>query len=73
MSAPRIADDLVRVGVFTAGDLLSHFRLGTEEIDTYTGAVPLNTDDNLLIEFSAPRSLYTETRRVLKENDTRYG
>jgi len=72
MSNPRIADDLARVGVFSIGDMLAHFRLGTNAIGRYTNGVPLNTDDNLLIEFSAPRSLYAETRRSNERELARY-
>lgn len=62
MTQPKIAEDMARVNVFTIGDLLARFRLGTNELDSYAGEVALNTDDNLLIEFAAPKSLYAQTR-----------
>jgi len=37
------------------------FKLGTAEIADYVGAGPLNTDNNGLIEFAAPKTLYVDT------------
>lgn len=64
IQAPKIAKDLTRVNVKDPLDLLVKFRLGSEEIETYVGSGPLNTDDNGLIEFAAPKSLYLETASV---------
>lgn len=61
MSAPKIASDLARVGVRDPLDLFVKFRMGSEEIASYVGSSgPFNTDDNGLIEFAAPKSLYLE-------------
>ncbi len=54
--------DLRRVRVYTPEDLLSYFLFGTKEMARFTGKGPLNTDDNALIEFRAPKSLHYETR-----------
>jgi len=54
--------DLRRVRVYTPEDLLSYFLFGTKEMARFTGRGPLNTDDNALIEFRAPKSLHYETR-----------
>lgn len=65
MLAPKIASDLARVGIRDPLDLLVKFRLGSAEIDAYVGlSGPLNTDDNGLIEFAAPKSLSLETASV---------
>lgn len=61
MSAPAVAVDLGRVGVRDVFDLLSRFRLGDAEARTHAGHGPLNTDDNALIEFSAPWQVHLET------------
>jgi len=61
MARPAVAEDLRRVGVSGPLDLLVRFRLGGREASTYAGPGPHNTDDNALIEFAAPRSLYAET------------
>jgi spermidine synthase len=65
MANPSIRDDLARVGVHDPLDLLLPFRLGWREVSRFTGPGPLNTDDNGLLEFGAPRSLYRDT---LEEN-----
>ncbi|MBI4640574.1 MAG: fused MFS/spermidine synthase, partial [Candidatus Tectomicrobia bacterium] len=62
LSHERIRNDLRRVGVEGLYTLLAHFRLGSQEIPSYVGDAPLNTDDNALIEFSAPKDLYLNTR-----------
>jgi len=62
MSALDIAVDLGRVRVFGVPDLMSYFLMGTRELRAFAGEGPLNTDDNALIEFHAPRSLHFETR-----------
>ncbi|MBI3920339.1 MAG: fused MFS/spermidine synthase [Armatimonadetes bacterium] len=72
MQAQKVAADLARVQVFSLGDLLAHFRLGTNELRAYTGKAPINTDDNLLIEFAAPKSLYSNTRQKNERELTRY-
>jgi spermidine synthase len=64
MSLLDVSVDLRRVDVKSPPDLLSYFILGTREVEAFTGAGPLNTDDNALIEFQAPKSLHYETRGV---------
>lgn len=58
---PRRREDLKRVNVMDPLDLLARWRLGHREIMKYAGEGPLNTDDNALIEFAAPKSMYAET------------
>lgn len=57
MAAPAVAGDLARVGIGSARDLLAYFVLGDAGIAAYTAGATLNTDDNLWLEFSAPRSM----------------
>jgi len=66
MKRQRIRDDLARVDVHSAADLLSHFKMGAAAVRRFTGDGPLNTDDNALIEFSAPKTLHLDTQ---KSND----
>jgi len=61
LGEPAIARDLDRVGVQDAAGLAGRFRLGPREMVSLGGEGPLNTDDNGLIEFAAPRALYQET------------
>ena len=56
-----IAADLARVEIPDPYHLLALFRFGNEEIREFAGRARLNTDDNMLIEFSAPLSLHAET------------
>lgn len=55
LAEPKVAADLGRVKVKTAADLVSRLYMGTSELRRYTAGSDLNTDDNALIEFSAPR------------------
>jgi spermidine synthase len=61
LASEPIAADLGRVGIPDPYHLLAHFRLGSQEVTAFAGEAPLNTDDNMLIEFSAPRWLHSET------------
>lgn len=62
MSALAVKGDLVRVQVESIYDLLGVFRIGTRELAAWFGNAPLHTDDNALIEFSAPKDLYRDTQ-----------
>jgi spermidine synthase len=52
---PKIGADLVRIGTTRATDIVSRFYLGPDEVTTLAAGARLNTDDNALIEFNAPR------------------
>ncbi len=60
----EVAQDLARAQVHTVADLISYFKMGEEEIRALVARSVLNTDDNLLIEFSAPLYLATNTGRA---------
>ncbi|MBI3652374.1 MAG: fused MFS/spermidine synthase [Acidobacteria bacterium] len=51
----KIAGDLQRVQTYNVTDLLSRFYLGTDEVTAISAVAKINTDDNALIEFNAPR------------------
>jgi spermidine synthase len=46
-----------RGGFQSPHDVLSYLLLGPEELESFTAGSPTNTDDNALIEFTAPRDL----------------
>jgi spermidine synthase len=59
---PILAAELKRGGVESAEDVVSYLLLTPEEIPAFTAGSPVNSDDNALIEFSAPRDLLGSTR-----------
>lgn len=58
MNIPRIKRDLEGVDIHEVDDVLGLLRMGTREMLLYGVGAPLNTDDNALIEFAAPRDMY---------------
>jgi spermidine synthase len=46
-----------RGGFASPHDVMSYLLLGPDELESFTAGSPDNTDDNALIEFSAPRDL----------------
>jgi len=66
-AAALLEDDLVRqeelraIGVVTPYDLLAYFQMDGAALRELSDGVPRNTDDNMRIEFSAPRNLHRET------------
>lgn len=56
---PRLQKELKRAGVKGPEDFFGLFLLGTKEIPRFVGEGPLNTDDNAMIEYGAPRDLIT--------------
>ncbi len=58
---PDVAAELRLIEVEDAYDLLTYFQMERDTLDEFTMGAPLNTDDNMLIEFAAPKRLYEET------------
>ncbi len=56
---PKLAAELKRAKVKSPDDFLGLFLLGDDEIPQFVGPGALNTDDNALIEFAAPKDLLT--------------
>ena len=56
MEVPAIRDDLALVQMGTAEDLLSFSLMGTSGARAFGMGGALNTDDNVVLEFSAPES-----------------
>jgi spermidine synthase len=61
---PQVAADLKRIKTTQATDLLSRFYLGPQEVIHLTNGAGLNTDNNALIEFNAPRRVGTAEETV---------
>jgi spermidine synthase len=55
-ASPAIAADLRAVGMGSARQLLSYFLMGDAGVRAFAAGGRINTDDNLWLEFSAPRS-----------------
>lgn len=61
---PKIAADLKRINTIRPADLISRFYLGPEEVSKLSNGAALNTDNNALIEFNAPRRVGTAEETV---------
>jgi spermidine synthase len=59
--SPGAARDLGRLGLRDWAGVLGFYFLSEEEAERFAGTGPLNTDDRLALEFSAPRALYLDT------------
>ena len=58
--------ELRRIGTFRASDIISRFYLGPAEVTNLSAGARLNTDDNALIEFNAPRRVGTAEETVAR-------
>src|SRR5439155_20144646 len=58
------ARDLERIGIGDPGDLLAHYWIGGAELRSFLAPGPLNTDDNMLIEFAAPLRMLSRRPEV---------
>jgi spermidine synthase len=58
--------ELKRIGTSTAADIISRFYLGPAEVTNLSAGARLNTDDNALIEFNAPRRVGTTEETVAR-------
>ena len=56
--------ELKRGGVESAEDVIAYLLLTPDEIPAFTAGSPLNTDDDAIIEFGAPRDLLGSARGV---------
>ena len=54
---PATRAEAKRAGFASEHDVPSYLLLGPDELASFTAGAPLNTDDNALIEFNAPRDL----------------
>ncbi|NCG22000.1 MAG: hypothetical protein GWP91_23540 [Rhodobacterales bacterium] len=61
LSWDKAAAELALVDVEEPLDLVALFQLGREQIVEMSEDMPRNTDDNMRIEYSAPRNLHAQT------------
>jgi spermidine synthase len=61
-SDPATAAELRRGGVTSALELLALVIMTPTEVPAFTAGAPINTDDNALLEFGAPRDLLASGR-----------
>lgn len=62
---PQIQKDLKPYRIKYAEGLLSYFLLGEKDIEDFIRGARLNTDDQLLLEFNAPKFVYEETDQMI--------
>lgn len=58
---PVVGLDLDRSGIKTARELMRLQLIGGAQLTSFVRGAKLNTDDRPVIEFNAPRNMYTET------------
>lgn len=63
---PKIGADLNRINTTTAAEIISRFYLGPSEVTKLSAGAKINTDDNALIEFNAPRRVGTSEETVAR-------
>ncbi|MFY9556312.1 MAG: fused MFS/spermidine synthase [Blastocatellia bacterium] len=63
---PKAGAELARVDTTRASDIVSRFYLGPAEVTSLSRGANLNTDDNALIEFNAPRRVGTAEETVVR-------
>jgi len=63
---PTIATELKRISTSNAADLISRYYLGPADVTRLSAGAKLNTDDNALIEFNAPRRVGTAEETVVR-------
>jgi spermidine synthase len=66
IAVPAVASDLTMVEMGSVDDFLSYFVAGTRGLREFASIGVVNTDDNLRLEFSAPRSVGVS--RVMGDN-----
>ncbi|HXU08509.1 MAG TPA: fused MFS/spermidine synthase, partial [Blastocatellia bacterium] len=62
----RTGAELKRIGTTRPSELVARFYLGPTEVTNLSAGVRLNTDDNALIEFNAPRRVGTAEETVVR-------
>ena len=63
LADPRLKAELDKAGFESPEDLLGLLLIDDRRLPDYVGIGPLNTDDNALIEFAAPKDLLTYSTR----------
>jgi len=63
IARPAVRAELARAGIESVEDLLANLIIGPDDVGSFVAGAPLNTDDNALLEYSAPRDLLNATAR----------
>jgi len=58
---PALKTDLKRIEIASGTDLLTRYWMNGEQIRSFTAGAIRNTDDNMRIEYSAPKNLHVYT------------
>jgi spermidine synthase len=66
LDEPKVGEDLKRINTTRSSDIVSRFYLGPAEVTTLAAGARLNTDDNALIEFNAPRRVGSTEETVAR-------
>ena len=69
---PAIKDSLASAHIRYPADILAELRLDDVGMASYSQGAPINTDDNLLLELAAPRSLYRDRTDAIREEMRRH-
>jgi spermidine synthase len=66
---PLVRREMNRIGIRRPEDLMAHFLTGPQDVRRFASGAPINTDDNMLVEFRAPVDLLhvgsDETQTIL--------
>jgi spermidine synthase len=68
-ASPSVRADLARIGIHGPEDLLAHFWIGGDELRGAVPPGPINTDDNMRIEFAAPLRMLARDRARLTRQE----
>jgi len=52
--------DLSRIGIHGPAGIVAYFELGSKDVKNYVSGARLHTDDDLSLEFNAPKALYQQ-------------
>jgi spermidine synthase len=58
----RMAEELALVKIEDEYDVLALYKMDRDHLLMLAGSAPFNTDDNMLVEYSAPEHLHQDTR-----------
>ncbi|MCB9796187.1 MAG: fused MFS/spermidine synthase [Alphaproteobacteria bacterium] len=61
MAKPEVRKELAMIDVNEPYDLLTYYHFDQDVIHEFAGDIPFNTDDNMRVEFNAPRHLHHDT------------
>ena len=69
---PSIADSLILTQMRYPSDVLTNMTLDSEGVKLFSETGTLNTDDNMLLELQAPRSLYRDSVELIQRSMHRF-